>query len=105
MEITRIPISAYRFSTIGQTAKSDGTESQAAALVGSFGDVLGKALTQVNELQLQADSLSQKLATGEITDAHTVTIAAEKAALALEMTIQIRNKVMEAYQEIMRMQL
>jgi flagellar hook-basal body complex protein FliE len=49
MEITRIPISAYRFSTIGQTAKSDGTESQAAALVGSFGDVLGKALTQVNE--------------------------------------------------------
>lgn len=106
MEITRIPISPLKLGSLGPTAASKGAGTDgAAALAGSFGDMLGKALTEVNNLQLQADDLSKKLATGEITDVHTVTIAAEKAALALQMTVQIRNKVIEAYQEIMRMQL
>jgi flagellar hook-basal body complex protein FliE len=62
------------------------------------------ALRQVNELQLQAEDLSQALAAGQAADLHQVMLAAEKANLALQFTLQIRNKVIEAYQEIMRIQ-
>ena len=46
-----------------------------------------------------------KLATGEIEDISQVTIAAEKAAINLQLAIQVRNKALDAYQEIMRMQM
>ena len=48
--------------------------------------------------------MSAKLATGKIEDISQVTIAAEKASIALQLTMQVRNKVMDAYQEVMRMQ-
>lgn len=101
MEVTRIPVS----TSVASTAPSSAREDSPAALVGSFGQMLRDALKQVNDLQSQADDLAQKLATGEINDVHTVMIASEKATLALELTVQIRNKVIEAYQEIMRMPL
>jgi len=101
MEVTRIPVSPSIVSTASPSTK----EGSPAALVGSFGQMLRDALKQVNDLQAEADNLAQKLATGEISDVHTVMIASEKATLALELTVQIRNKVIEAYQEIMRMPL
>jgi len=70
----------------------------------SFKDSLTSALRQVNELQLQAEDLSRALAAGQAADLHQVMLAAEKANLALQFTLQIRNKVIEAYQEIMRIQ-
>ncbi|MEW6723368.1 MAG: flagellar hook-basal body complex protein FliE [Bacillota bacterium] len=72
---------------------------------GSFRATFMGALAEVNRLQLQADELNRQLATGQISDIHRVTIATEKATLALELTVQIRNRIIEAYQEIMRMQL
>jgi flagellar hook-basal body complex protein FliE len=60
-------------------------------------------MDEVNKLQLKSEELDRQLATGALENIHEATIAAEKAALALEFTIQIRNKVVEAYQEIMRM--
>jgi len=70
----------------------------------SFGDVLRDAVAQMSSLQKDADVAAERLATGEITDIHQVMIAGEKASLALQMTIQIRNKILDAYHEIMRMQ-
>jgi len=70
---------------------------------GDFAGVLRNALQSVNDLQLEADELSRRLAEGTVENIHEVTIAAEKAALALELTVQVRNKVIEAYQELMRM--
>ncbi len=70
---------------------------------GDFAGMLRNALQEVNKLQLEADELSRRLAEGTLENLHEVTIAAEKAALALELTVQVRNKVIEAYQEIMRM--
>ena len=65
--------------------------------------MLTKYINEVNELQLKAEELDRRLAAGTLENVHEATIAAEKAALALELTVQIRNKVVEAYQEIMRM--
>jgi flagellar hook-basal body complex protein FliE len=70
----------------------------------SFSQALREALGEVNRLQVEADQAARKLVTGEIKDLSEVTVAAEKANLALQLTIQVRNKAIEAYQEIMRMQ-
>lgn len=70
---------------------------------GDFKAILKGYVEEVNQLQLKAEELDQKLAAGTLENIHEATIAAEKAALALELTIEIRNKVVEAYQEIMRM--
>ncbi len=69
-----------------------------------FSSLLKDALNKVNSLQLQSDEYKQLLATGDVDNLHDVTIAAEKASIALQLTLAIRNKVVEAYQEIMRMQ-
>jgi|SRR5690554_4711796 flagellar hook-basal body complex protein FliE len=69
----------------------------------NFRQVFSDALRAVNDLQLQADKLDRQLAAGTVENVHEVTIAAEKAALALELTVQIRNRLLEAYQEFMRM--
>lgn len=80
-------------------------ESGAPAAGGkSFGEVLSNALGQVNKLQNDAEQASVNLAAGKIQDVSEVVIATEKASVALQLTMQVRNKVVDAYQEIMRMQ-
>lgn len=71
----------------------------------NFSDLLSNALNQVNEMQLESQDLKQMLAVGELDNLHDVTIAAEKANVALQITMSIRNKVVEAYKEIMRIQI
>ncbi|MGB9809637.1 MAG: flagellar hook-basal body complex protein FliE [Caldanaerobacter sp.] len=73
--------------------------------INSFSDFLKEALNKVNDLQLQAIEDDKELVTGEIDDINKVMIDAVKADIALQLTIQIKNKVLEAYQEIMRMPL
>lgn len=70
----------------------------------SFGQFLQDAMSEVNNLQQQSGNVKQQLLTGNVDDVHQVMIAAEKASVALQLTVQVRNKVIEAYQEIMRMQ-
>lgn len=70
----------------------------------SFGEYLSKALDEVNELQVTSKEASAKLAAGEIEDISQVVIAGEKASVAIQLTMQIRNKAVDAYQEVMRMQ-
>ena len=70
----------------------------------SFADTLKNAVGKVNELQQQADVKMQQLATGETTDIADVKIAAEKADIALRLMTSVRNKMIDAYHEIMKMQ-
>ncbi|MDK2882714.1 MAG: flagellar hook-basal body complex protein FliE [Bacillota bacterium] len=70
----------------------------------SFGEVLGQYLKEVNRLQLDAEGKMRQFLAGQDIELHQVILAAEKATLALELTQTLRNKVIEAYQEIMRMQ-
>jgi flagellar hook-basal body complex protein FliE len=71
----------------------------------SFAEVLDNALKTVNTYQNEYESLLSQQVIGDEIDLHNVVIAGEKAKISLELTLQIRNKVMEAYQEIMRMQI
>ena len=70
----------------------------------SFGSFLSDALGHVNQLQNDAKQSSLQLAAGKLKDISEVAIITEKASLALQMTMQVRNKIVESYQEVMRMQ-
>lgn len=84
---------------------TDSTENASAGQNISFSDYLKNALNEVNDLQLKASQSAEKLALGDESYLHNTVIAYEKANLALELTIEIRNKIVEAYQEIMRIQM
>jgi flagellar hook-basal body complex protein FliE len=71
----------------------------------SFKDTLNTFMSDVNSLQNSADESIQKLAAGDITDVHQVMNSAEEAKTAFNMMMEIRGKVMEAYDEVMRMRL
>jgi flagellar hook-basal body complex protein FliE len=84
-------------SSVGQATKqTDGA---------SFSDFLRSAIDQVNSDQLASDKMAEGLATGQAPDLHTVMITTEKAQLSFQLAVQIRNKALESYQEIMRMQM
>ena len=61
-------------------------------------------LGDVNHLQAQSGNALKAFVAGEITDLHQVMVAGQEAGVALDLMIEIRNRVMEAYQEIMRIQ-
>jgi len=69
-----------------------------------FREFFANALQEVNQLQLAKDAEVQKLVAGQTDNLHQVIIAAEKANVALQLTTEIRNKILDAYFEIMRMQ-
>lgn len=68
----------------------------------SFAQMLENAFGQVNGLQNTAAQKAQDFARGKTSDVHSVMIAGEQATLALQLTTQIRNKAVDAYQEVMR---
>jgi flagellar hook-basal body complex protein FliE len=68
----------------------------------SFGDMLTNSINQVNQLQVEADSNINNLVTGKQPDIHQTMIAMEKASISFELLMQIRNKVISAYDSIMR---
>jgi flagellar hook-basal body complex protein FliE len=70
----------------------------------SFGETLTKAIEKVNDLQTESDNLAVKVAGGDLDNIHQAMISMEKASLALEFALQIRNKAIEAYQELMKTQ-
>ena len=68
----------------------------------SFGQMLQNAIGDVNQAQLHAGDLSSRFAAGENIDVHQVMIAAQEASVALNLAIQVRNKLVDGYQELMR---
>lgn len=70
----------------------------------SFASVLKDAIGQVNNSQNDADSMTQQLVNGGNVDLSQVMIASQKANITLQAAVEIRNKVIDAYQEMMRMQ-
>lgn len=101
--------SANVTSDINELRKSTTSESKSfkdsSSVSGeSFADSLKKAVNTVDSLQKDADVKMQELATGKSQNIHETMIAAEKADIALKLMVQVRNKIIDAYQEIMRMQ-
>lgn len=69
----------------------------------TFANSLKDAIAKVNDQQIQSDTMTEKLINGGNVDLHEVMIASQKASITLNATMEVRNKVIEAYQEIMRM--
>ena len=78
---------------------------QPAGKPGEFRSLFESSLTQVENLRSDAAQAVENLIAGQGGELHTVVLATQKAELAFELGLQVRNKVVQAYQEIMRMQM
>jgi|SRR5581483_8164642 len=99
MDATRIgalplPTPAARETPLGGASSGEPT----------FGQVLKDSIAQVNTLQHEADQAIESLATGGTTTLHDTMLAVQKAELSFRLMMQVRNKIVEAYQEVLRMQ-
>jgi flagellar hook-basal body complex protein FliE len=76
-----------------------------AAQSGAFQEILSQVIDQNVRAEGAADEKTTQFLTGDATDLHEVMIAGEKADLAFQLTMAVRNKMVDAYQEVMRMQI
>jgi flagellar hook-basal body complex protein FliE len=89
------PASALSASAASGTAASGGA---------SFGNALTGAVDNLQQLQSTSDTLAIKAVTGDLTDIHDATLASSRAQVTLELVAGVRNKAVDAFNEIMRMQ-
>ena len=87
----------------GPAALARGTSAEATPGP-SFATVLEESLALVSTLQHQADQAIRELATGPSASLHETMLALDKADLSFRLMMQVRNKIVEAYQEVLRMQ-
>ena len=92
-------------SSLGSIGSAASTALAGAATpTGDFSGVLSSAVQQVNNLQAVAEQKVTGLLTGNGVDVHAATLSVERASLAFDLMLQVRNKVIGAYQEISRLQ-
>jgi len=70
----------------------------------NFGEMLTRAIDDVNGAQVESEEMGRLLAIGEIDNLHDVKIAGQKAELTLSLMVEVRNKILDAYNEIQRIQ-
>lgn len=97
-------VSPIEFPRIEGTPGISGTPETGKA-GSSFGDSLAGAIDQLQQTESKSDDLAMKVATGELTDIHDYMIAANQAQIATQMTVAVRNKAVESFQQIMNMQM
>ncbi len=93
-----------KIPNIGQNPAQAGQTFQKKSEA-DFADILKNAIEKVNQIQKNAEQMSADFALGKISNIHEVIIEAEKATIALRLTTEVRNRIVQAYQEIMRMQI
>lgn len=93
-------LDALQSGSKAASGSSDGT-----AGTSGFGDILRGKLEQLNKAQADGDIASEQMATGKVDDVAQTMMRIEQANVQLQMATQMRNKVIEAYQEILRMQM
>jgi flagellar hook-basal body complex protein FliE len=70
---------------------------------GAFSSILQQSIQDVSQLQSGADTAVNQFISGEQDDPHTTMLAVQRSSLAFDMFVQVRNKVVQAYQEVMKM--
>ncbi|MFZ7125674.1 MAG: flagellar hook-basal body complex protein FliE [Desulfobacterales bacterium] len=99
MQTTLQTLNPVEISPAGKTGAPPSGKTE-----GGFGDALKNAVDAVERLHVEADGAVEAFADGENRDIHTTMIALEKADVAFQLLNQVRNKVITAYETIMRMQ-
>jgi len=89
-------------SKVNEKSSAVGTQDPNSA---SFENLISTQIEKLNQGQLKSDSLVQDFVAGNTEDLHQVMIASEEARISLELAVQIRNKVVEAYKELSNMPL
>ncbi len=81
------------------------TKSSAAGVApdGKFTDIFGELINSVNSIQQEAANAQELLATGEAADLHQVMIAVEEAGITMDLFLEIRNRLLEGYQSLVKM--
>ncbi|MBA4698895.1 flagellar hook-basal body complex protein FliE [Faecalicatena contorta] len=90
------------WGSLAETGKTAQTENSSA---GIFKGIFENAVKDVTDTQKELEQQQYLLSTGQIDDVHTVTIAASEAQLSVDMLVQLRNKAVESYNELMRISL
>lgn len=96
-----VSINSLQPKLLGVDSKKAKNGVPSADLISQFGEVLKKKLSEVNDLAKESNTLARKMVTGEVDNLHDVIIAAEKASLAIQMTMQIKRAFIRAYQQVM----
>ena len=106
MAISPLAIKAYSAAAElqGGGIKNFAGKSSPASSTKSFADTIEDSLGQVNEMQAEKGRMIEEFASGKTQNVHELMISLQKAGLAMDMTSAVRNKVMNAYQELMRIQ-
>ena len=99
---TAAPVSTPQ--AVGAAAGTSAT-GQTGAAAGDFGNTVVNALQGVQDSQNTANTLAVQAATGDLTDVHNYTIAATEASLQTELTVAVRDRAVEAFNQIMAMQI
>lgn len=96
-----VPI-ATSIQGVSQTQQSNLLSNNSKA---SFQDIIDSAINNLNDNQLKVEDNVKKFLAGEVQDVHTVVVTMEEAKLSMQLAVEVRNKLVEAYQEISRMQI
>ena len=99
-----MPISPISIGRIVQPGNATAATAVSGSGGGSFAEALAAQLDKVSAVQNNADSLALQAATGDLKAVQDYTIASTEAQLMTQLTVQIRNKAVEAFNDIMRMQ-
>jgi flagellar hook-basal body complex protein FliE len=91
-----------RAAGLGLDGQVGGASAAAPGRVG-FGDAMQGALRQVNEMQAQSGAISEAYERGQTTDIAAVMLARQQASIGFEATLQVRNRLLSAYKDIMNM--
>ena len=105
------PVQHIDNSVAGISSELAGAASSTAGAAGAadaatpFSDLLSEAITRVEGYRASADQVVNRFVRGEEEEVHKVAIATQQSELAFDLFLQVKNKVVQAYQEVMRMQL
>jgi len=106
MAVSPLALKAYSAASelLNNPRSLDAKKNSAKEATQSFAQTIEESLAQVNDMQNEKSRMIEEFASGKSQNVHELMISLQKAGLAVDMTSAVRNKVMQAYQELMRLQ-
>ena len=100
-----LPTQLPSLDALTQAAQKPAAQGQGATEGPQFADILKQALQEVSEAQHTSEQEARNLISGNSTDMHTAILAVQKADVSFQMMMAVRSKLVDAYREVMRMQM
>ncbi|BDU73628.1 flagellar hook-basal body complex protein FliE [Mesoterricola silvestris] len=100
-----LPSQLPSLDALAQAGQKPASSAPGEAEGAPFADVLKQALAEVNDSRTNAEQEARNLISGNSTDMHTAILAVQKADVSFQMMMAVRSKLVDAYREVMRMQM